>query len=91
VPFCFLHTMLPEAAPDGIRVNTITLAFTLVAGTIVFLRLFTRFVLTKGAGFEDALIAIAMVSRPLSTFCYITFTDGGRSRRLVLLSSSQSK
>jgi hypothetical protein len=65
VPFCFLHTMLPEAAPDGIRVNTITLAFTLVAGTIVFLRLFTRFVLTKNAGYEDALIAIAMVSTPL--------------------------
>jgi hypothetical protein len=73
VPFCPLHTMLPEAAPDGIRVNTITLAFTLVAGTIVFLRLFTRFVLTKGAGFEDALIAIAMVSKPLSTFLLYHF------------------
>jgi hypothetical protein len=65
--------MLPEAAPDGIRVNTITLAFTLVAGTVVFLRLFTRFVLTKGAGFEDALIAIAMVSKPLSTFLLYHF------------------
>ena len=54
--------MLKEASPDGVRVNTITLAFTLLAGTIVFLRLFTRLVLTKGAGFEDALIAIAMVT-----------------------------
>ncbi|KAF3008694.1 hypothetical protein E8E13_009437 [Curvularia kusanoi] len=54
--------MLENASPAGIRVNTIVLAFTLVAGTIVFLRLFTRLVLTKGAGFEDVCIAFAMVS-----------------------------
>jgi hypothetical protein len=83
--------MLPEASPDGIRVNTITLAFTLLAGTIVFLRLFTRLVLTKGAGFEDALIAIAMVNNSTPHLCCINFTDACRSRRLVLLFSSQSK
>lgn len=53
--------MLDNASPAGIRVNTIVLAFTLVAGTVVFLRLFTRLVLTKGAGFEDVCIAFAMV------------------------------
>ncbi|KAJ4994500.1 hypothetical protein SVAN01_00329 [Stagonosporopsis vannaccii] len=53
--------MLENASPAGIRVNTIVLAFTLVAGTVVFLRLFTRLVLTKGAGFEDVCIAFAMV------------------------------
>ncbi|KAH6618848.1 hypothetical protein C7974DRAFT_38158 [Boeremia exigua] len=52
--------MLDNASPAGIRVNTIVLAFTLVAGTIVFLRLFTRLVLTKGAGLEDVFIAFAM-------------------------------
>lgn len=53
--------MLDNASPAGVRVNTIVLAFTLVAGTVVFLRLFTRLVLTKGAGLEDACIAAAMV------------------------------
>ena len=53
--------MLDNALPAGIRVNTIVLAFTLIAGTVVFLRLFTRLVLTKGAGLEDVCIATAMV------------------------------
>lgn len=53
--------MFDNASPAGIRVNTIVLAFTLVAGTVVFLRIFTRLVLTKGAGFEDVCIAFAMV------------------------------
>jgi hypothetical protein len=50
------------ASPAGTRVTSIVLAFTLVAGTIVFLRLFTRLVLTRVAGFEDACIVLAMVS-----------------------------
>lgn len=60
--------MLDNASPTGIRVNTIVLAFTLVAGTVVFLRLFTRVVLTKGAGFEDVCIALAMVRLLLMGF-----------------------
>lgn len=44
------------------RINTVVLVFTLVSGLVVFLRLFTRFVLSKAAGLEDACIAIAMVS-----------------------------
>ena len=48
-------------SPAGTRVNTIVLAFTLVAGMVVFLRVFTRFALTRGAGLEDASIALAMV------------------------------
>lgn len=51
------------STPAGVRVNTIVLAFTLVTGMVVFLRMFTRLVLTKSAGFEDACIALAMVSR----------------------------
>ncbi|KAF2829910.1 hypothetical protein CC86DRAFT_367820 [Ophiobolus disseminans] len=49
------------ASPAGTRVTTIALAFTLVAGTVVFLRLFTRLVLTRVTGFEDACIVLAMV------------------------------
>jgi hypothetical protein len=63
--------MAPTPTPDGIRVNTLTLAFTLIAGTVVFLRLFTRFVLTKGAGIEDACIAIAMVSLSMATVSFL--------------------
>jgi hypothetical protein len=69
--------MLDNASPAGIRVNTIILAFTLIAGTVVFLRLFTRLVLTKGAGFEDVCIAIAMVCwSPTSVFDSILITAG---------------
>ncbi|KAH7392522.1 hypothetical protein BKA66DRAFT_510100 [Pyrenochaeta sp. MPI-SDFR-AT-0127] len=48
------------ASSAGVRVNTIALTFTLVAGMIVFLRIFTRLVLTRSAGFEDACILLAM-------------------------------
>jgi hypothetical protein len=51
-----------NATPAGLRVNTIVLAFTLVSGMVVFLRMFTRLVISKGAGFEDVCIAFAMVS-----------------------------
>lgn len=50
------------STPAGTRVTSIALAFTLVAGTAVFLRLFTRLVLTRVTGFEDACIVLAMVS-----------------------------
>jgi hypothetical protein len=51
-----------NATPAGLRVNTIVLAFTLVSGMVVFLRMFTRLVISKGAGFEDVCIGFAMVS-----------------------------
>jgi hypothetical protein len=54
---------LDSSTPAGTRVNIIVLAFTLVSGLIVFLRLFTRLVISKGAGLEDACIVFAMVSR----------------------------
>lgn len=57
-------TMEPDshlATPAGTRVTTISLAFTLVAGMVVFLRLFARLVLIRTCGFEDAGIVIAMV------------------------------
>jgi hypothetical protein len=42
--------------------NTVVLVFTLVAGLIMFLRLFTRGLLLHKAGAEDAWISLAMVS-----------------------------
>ena len=51
-----------NSTPAGVRVNTIVLAFTLVSGMIVFLRLFTRLVISRSAGLEDLCIVIAMVS-----------------------------
>ncbi|KAI0577798.1 hypothetical protein TUN199_08290 [Pyrenophora tritici-repentis] len=50
-----------NSTPAGVRVNTIVLAFTLVSGMIVFLRLFTRLVISRSAGLEDLCIVIAMV------------------------------
>jgi hypothetical protein len=55
---------LDSSTPAGTRVNIIVLAFTLVSGLIVFLRLFTRLVISKGAGLEDACIVVAMVGEP---------------------------
>jgi hypothetical protein len=55
---------MDTATPAGLRVNAIVLAFTLVSGMVVFLRLFTRFVISKGAGFEDVCIVLAMVCEP---------------------------
>ena len=51
-----------NSTPAGVRVNTVVLAFTLVSGMIVFLRLFTRLVISRSAGLEDLCIVIAMVS-----------------------------
>ncbi|USP80948.1 uncharacterized protein yc1106_08222 [Curvularia clavata] len=50
-----------NSTPAGIRVNIIVLAFTLVSGLVVFLRLFTRLVISKNAGLEDACIVLAMI------------------------------
>lgn len=51
------------ASTTGIQVNTIVLAFTLVAGMVVFLRLFAKLAVSKSSGFEDIYIVIAMVSQ----------------------------
>ncbi|OAL51164.1 hypothetical protein IQ07DRAFT_507850 [Pyrenochaeta sp. DS3sAY3a] len=51
---------LQVASATGIRVNTIVLTFTLLAGMVVFLRLFTKLAMSKSAGFEDLCIVIAM-------------------------------
>jgi hypothetical protein len=51
-----------NATPAGLRVNTIVLAFTLVSGMTVFLRMFSRIIILKSAGFEDVCIGFAMVS-----------------------------
>lgn len=51
-----------NSTPAGTRVNIIVLAFTLVSGMVVFLRLFTRLVISKKAGQEDTYIVLAMVN-----------------------------
>jgi hypothetical protein len=56
-----------EVSPAGTRVNTIVLAFTVVAGLVVSLRLFARVFLTKLSGLEDVWIVLAMVS-PVGVF-----------------------
>ncbi|KAJ6279424.1 hypothetical protein J3E71DRAFT_222558 [Bipolaris maydis] len=52
---------ITNSTPAGIRVNIIVLAFTLVSSLVVFLRLFTRLVISKMAGWEDAFIVLAKV------------------------------
>ncbi|KAH7075445.1 hypothetical protein BKA63DRAFT_297331 [Paraphoma chrysanthemicola] len=49
-----------NTSPAGIQVNTVVLTFTLVAGLVVFLRLFTRLLLSRMVGLEDLCICIAM-------------------------------
>lgn len=46
--------------------NTVVLVFTLLAGLVVFLRLFTRGLVLHKAGAEDAWITFAMVSSSTS-------------------------
>jgi hypothetical protein len=65
---------LNNSTPAGTRVNIIVLAFTLVSGLVVFLRLFTRLVISKGAGLEDACIVLAMVSKPESPNVHFQLT-----------------
>ncbi|KAF2463476.1 uncharacterized protein BDR25DRAFT_245562 [Lindgomyces ingoldianus] len=48
------------ASPSGNRVIAVTEAFTVVAGAVVFLRLFTRVAVLRNAGFEDVCITVAM-------------------------------
>ncbi|ORY11593.1 hypothetical protein BCR34DRAFT_447226, partial [Clohesyomyces aquaticus] len=48
------------ASPSGNRVIAVTEAFTVVAGAVVFLRLFTRLFVLRNAAFEDACITFAM-------------------------------
>lgn len=51
-----------DTSPAGTRVNSIVLAFTVVAGLVVSLRMFARLLLTKVTGLEDLWIVLAMVS-----------------------------
>ncbi|KAJ4297853.1 hypothetical protein N0V90_005752 [Kalmusia sp. IMI 367209] len=53
-----------SSSPAGMAqtmLNTVVLVFTLIAGLIVFLRLFTRGLLLRKAGAEDAWISFAMI------------------------------
>jgi hypothetical protein len=78
-----------EVSPIGSRVNTVVLAFTVVAGLVVSLRLFTRLFLTKVSGFEDVWIVLAMVGlTDTSSLHDLTNLRGFRS---VLPQQSQSK
>jgi hypothetical protein len=52
------------ATPTGSRVATVVLVFTVIAGIVVFLRLFARTILHRVAGLEDACIVLALVCSP---------------------------
>jgi hypothetical protein len=51
-----------EASPVGTRTNTVILAFTVVAGLVVTLRIFGRLIPTRLSGLEDVWIVAALVS-----------------------------
>jgi hypothetical protein len=50
-----------DASPGNTRINTIVLAITVVAGLLVTLRLFGRFIPTRVSGLEDIWIVVALV------------------------------
>lgn len=56
-----------DASPAGTRVNSIVLAFTVVAGLVVSLRMFARLLLTRVTGLEDLWIVLAMVGSTTSS------------------------
>jgi hypothetical protein len=60
-PFCFSLMASSPAGMAQTMLNTVVLVFTLVAGLVMFLRLFTRGLLLHKAGAEDAWISLAMV------------------------------
>jgi hypothetical protein len=51
-----------EASPIGTRTNTVVLAFTVIAGLVVTLRIFGRLIPTRLSGVEDVWIVAALVS-----------------------------
>lgn len=59
--FFFILMASSPAGPAQTMLNTVVLVFTLLAGLIVFLRLFTRGLLLHKAGAEDVWISFAMV------------------------------
>jgi hypothetical protein len=61
-------------SPVATRVNTIVLAFTVVAGLIVSLRLFARILLSSLFGLEDVLIVLAMVSSTLHPLTQVDYS-----------------
>jgi hypothetical protein len=61
---------LHEASPAGTRTNTVVLAFNVIAGLVVTLRLFGRMIPTRLSGLEDVWIVIAMVSLVTTTYHY---------------------
>jgi hypothetical protein len=60
-----------EAPPIATRVNTIVLAFTVVAGLVVSLRLFARIILTSLFGLEDVCIVLAMVRSTVRIYMHV--------------------
>jgi hypothetical protein len=63
---------LHEASPVGTRTNTVVLAFTVIAGLVVTLRLFGRVIPTRLSGLEDVWIVIAMVGSTTTSSHHIS-------------------
>jgi hypothetical protein len=66
-----METDRHEASPIGTRTNTVVLAFTVIAGLVVTLRIFGRLIPTRLSGLEDVWIVIALVSFT-TTYHYVT-------------------
>jgi hypothetical protein len=50
-----------EASTGSTRINTVVLAFTVVTGLLVTMRLFGRLIPTRISGVEDIWIVVALV------------------------------
>jgi hypothetical protein len=53
-----MEVAVHTASAAGSRVTTVVLAFTVIAGIVVFLRLFARMILHRLSGLEDACILV---------------------------------
>jgi hypothetical protein len=77
------------STPAGTRVTGIVLAFTLIAGTVVCLRMYTRLVLTRVTGFEDVCIFLAMVRRTCRSMISLTNNEQALSISLTVMTTGQ--
>lgn len=68
---------------DGMRVNAITLALTLIAGLVVLIRIFAQLFMSRSVGVADAFIVLALVS--------VFGKNTGESQLILLVLLSNSR
>jgi len=77
------------ASPAGNRVNALILPFTLLSGTVVFFRLFTRFFILRNAGREDLCISLAMLFSLGLTVAISVQVQNGMGKHLIDLTPAE--